>query len=298
MNIGYFSSQDSLSIRYGISLCQLTEKKGSIILLSGRAEFLEKYSETIDELNERGFDVYFLDWRGQGLSSRILPNRLKGYVQSYDSYISDLGLFIEKIVLPEAAKPLFILSHSLGGHILLRLLSEKQYAISGLVFSSPMIDIHTSPWPRWFARLITAIAVRIGLGDLYAIGHSDNSLINNTFDDNKLTSDPVRFMDLRHEIIKNPELAIGGVTYGWLEATFKSIAKLTEPGYVERVDIRSLIICAENDRVVCKKAIQSICARMPDCAFTEIKGSRHEILKEKDCFRDLFWNEFDRFINI
>ena len=49
--------------------------RGTVVLLTGRGEFIEKYAtEVVGELLERGFAVVALDWRGQGLSDRPLPS--------------------------------------------------------------------------------------------------------------------------------------------------------------------------------------------------------------------------------
>ncbi len=84
----FMTTSDNLSIRYGIWSCQKEKKLGSIILLSGRTEFMEKYTETIGILNQKGFDVYSFDWRGQGLSTRMLANMHKGFVYVFFFYRS------------------------------------------------------------------------------------------------------------------------------------------------------------------------------------------------------------------
>src|SRR5262249_62139395 len=43
-------------------------RKGTVLVLQGRAEFIEKYFETVRDLRARGFAVVTFDWRGQGLS--------------------------------------------------------------------------------------------------------------------------------------------------------------------------------------------------------------------------------------
>ncbi len=45
--------------------------RGTVALVQGRAEFIEKYYEVVGELLERGFVVASFDWRGQGLSQRL-----------------------------------------------------------------------------------------------------------------------------------------------------------------------------------------------------------------------------------
>ncbi|OQY12940.1 MAG: hypothetical protein B6I30_03840, partial [Desulfobacteraceae bacterium 4572_187] len=169
----FIATSDNQFIRYGIWYSHKANKRGSVILLNGRREFMEKYAETIRELNQRGFDVYSLDWRGQGLSSRMLANRHKGFIKNYNNYLNDLNLFVSKIVQPDAANPLVILAHSMGGHIALRFIHEHPEIADKVVLVSPMIDILTWPLPGWLVRLITRVAIKAGLDHAYVIGSDD-----------------------------------------------------------------------------------------------------------------------------
>lgn len=289
----FMTPSDKHPIRYGIWYSHNETKRGSVILLNGRKEFMEKHAETIGELNQRGFDVYSLDWRGQGLSSRMLANRHKGFIKNYDSYINDLNLFVRKIVQPKAAIPLVILAHSMGGHIALRFIHEYPEIADKVILVSPMIDILTSPLPGWLVRLMARVAIKAGLNHAYIIGSGDYTV--EKFKGNRLTSDPERFRDEHKAILENPDLALGGVTYGWLSATFESIDILTKPGFAKKTTTPILIVSAGCDRVVSVNAQKTICSLLPNCTFTEITGARHEILKETDAVRSIFWNEFDRF---
>lgn len=293
---GFMTTFDKLSIRYGIWRCQKAKKLGSVTLLNGRSEFMEKYKETIGELNQRGFDVYSFDWRGQGLSSRMLPNRNKGFVENYDNYINDLDMFFRKIVLPEAVSPIIILAHSMGGHISLRYIHDHPKIADRAILLAPMIDILTSPFPRWLARLIVWASDKAGLDHSYAIGSEDYDPEDEKFEGNSLTSDPERFMDKKKAISENPDLALGGVTYGWLEATFESIDILTKPVFAEKIMTPILIVSAGADKIVSKKAQKDICSLMKNCRLFEISDARHEILQETDKIQSVFWNEFDRFV--
>jgi len=289
----FIATSDNQFIRYGIWYSHKANKRGSVILLNGRREFMEKYAETIRELNQRGFDVYSLDWRGQGLSSRMLANRHKGFIKNYNNYLNDLNLFVSKIVQPDAANPLVILAHSMGGHIALRFIHEHPEIADKVVLVSPMIDILTWPLPGWLVRLITRVAIKAGLDHAYVIGSDDYTV--EKFKGNRLTSDPERFRDENKAISENPDLALGGVTYGWLSATFESIDILSEPDFAKKISTPILIASAGCDRVVSIKAQKTICSLLPNCHFVEITGARHEILKETDAVRSIFWNEFDRF---
>ena len=63
------------------ALCALgaaAGRKGTVCLFQGRAEFIEKYYETVRDLRARGFAVATLDWRGQGLSQRAAARSAQG----------------------------------------------------------------------------------------------------------------------------------------------------------------------------------------------------------------------------
>lgn len=289
----FMTTADHQSLRYGIWNSPKETQKGAILLLNGRKEFMEKYSETIEELNQEGFNVYSFDWRGQGLSSRMLANRHKGFIDDYDVYLSDLEMFVSKIVTPESVHPLIIIAHSMGGHIALRFLHDHPGAVDMAVLTSPMVDIFKSTLSRGLVKIITRIAIKTGFGHSYAIGSSDYT--DEKFEGNRLTSDPVRFMDASKAIAKNPDLALGGVTYGWLSAALKSTDILTQPGFAAKITTPILMFIAGDDKVVSIEAQKKICTMLPNCELKEIPDARHEIFKETDAVRSIFWREFNRF---
>jgi lysophospholipase len=295
--IDHFTSSGNVSIRYGIWNCSAETKKGSVILLGGRKEFLEKYSETIEELNQRSFDVYGMDWRGQGLSTRMLPDRHKGYVKDFNDYVEDLSFFIQNLVRPYAVSPLIILAHSMGGHIAIRFLHDNPQLIDKTVLTSPMIDINIPYMPKWLIKSVSRIVAKKGFGHLYSVSSKGYSVLRNRFEGNLLTSDFNRFMSEQIAIETNPDLALGGVTYGWLAAAFDSIDLLQSKGYAEDIISPVLIISAGRDRIVSEAAQRAVCKRMGRCRFVGIPDSYHEILMEENGIRKKFWNEFDGFIN-
>jgi len=292
----YFNSSDNISIRYGIWNCGAKRIKGSVILLGGRKEFMEKYADTIEELKQRQFDVYSMDWRGQGLSTRLLANRHKGHINDYREYIGDLHYFINSIVKPVAIPPLIILAHSMGGHIALRFLHDFPEAADKAALTSPMIDLLVPQFPKWLIRLAARFVSGIGCAGAYSAGSRDYSFQSIKFEGNLLTSDPVRFMDEHKAIAENPELALGGVTYGWLAATFRSINTLSDADYAGKIKTPVLIVSAGKDRIVSEAAQRAICSVMGESSFVSIPDSYHEILKERDPVRKTLWNEFDKFV--
>jgi lysophospholipase len=293
----FFITYDDLSIRYAIRSCGHGKKAGSIILLSGRREFIEKYTETITELNRRNFDVYAMDWRGQGLSARQLPNRHKGYVRSYEDYLEDLNRFVNQVVRTRAVAPYMILAHSMGGHIALRFLHDYPNSVEKAILTAPMIDIVSSSFQGRLIRAFVRLAVWAGMDKAYVPGSGDYGAADRNFDGNRLTSDPQRFKDEQKAIAASPDLALGGVTCGWLKASLESIEILKGAGYPEAIRTPVLIVGAGSDRIVSVKAQKQICDRLPSGYIRVIPQARHEVLKETDQIRSVFWQAFDRFID-
>jgi lysophospholipase len=296
VRIGYFTTADGTSIRNGLWSPERKIPRGSVVLLSGRKEFLEKYTETAADLNQRGFAVFGFDWRGQGLSSRMLPDRLKGFVRNYDDYVRDLEDFFQRIVQPEAVRPIYVLAHSMGGHVALRYLHRQPAGIDKAVLVAPMLDINTKPFPRWMVRGLTWLVRNIGSEEALVPGSDKRTNIDRPFEGNVLTSDPRRFAVEKNAVVQNPDLALGGVTFAWLTATLASIACIHRPGYLEGVRTPVLMLAAGADRVVSVAAQESACRRLPKCRLLEIAEARHEILMEIDAIRSRFWGAFDAFI--
>ena len=65
---GMLKTRDGISLRFARWPAP-PGRKGTVCLFPGRAEFIEKYFETVRDLRARGFAVAALDWRGQGGSS-------------------------------------------------------------------------------------------------------------------------------------------------------------------------------------------------------------------------------------
>jgi lysophospholipase len=297
-NCGYVTSGKGISIRYHRWLMSQRRPIGTIILLGGRKEFLEKYIETANDLNRLGFDVYSFDWRGQGLSTRMFADRTKGFINDYDEYLTDLQVFIDTVIPADTEKPIYFLAHSMGAHIALRYLHRHSTPIGGAILSAPMIDIFTEPYPSWLVRLFIRLALKIKCGHAVLPGSRKRSERELRFEGNPLTSDPERFQFEKIAVAANPDLAVDAVTFAWLSATMKSIDQLNSFGYLEAITTPILIVSAGADRIVSIQAQRKACARLPDCRLTSIPKSRHEILMETNAIREKFWQEFQNFTRI
>lgn len=291
-----FLTHDGFQIRFKTYACSSAVCKGTVVLLGGRTEFVEKYQETVDDLLKRNFDVATFDWRGQGLSDRMLPNRHKGYVESYDDYLKDLNTFMESYVKPKAIRPIVILAHSMGAHITLRYLHDYPDSADRAILTSPLIDIAGPEWLKRFLLLLVGFITALGLKTSYATRAMNFDPSKKHFQGNRLTRDRRRFHETIDKISENPDLAVGGVTFGWLNATFASIRLISAKNYCKHIETPILIISAGSDTVVSSKSQHVVCQRMPNCRLVTISGALHELLIETDSVREKIWSLFEDFV--
>jgi len=137
---GSIETSDGVNLRYA-RWEPPPGRKGTVVVLQGRAEFIEKYFETVRDLRARGFAVATFDWRGQGLSDRALSDRHKGYVRNFSDYGTDLEAIMEQVVLPDCPPPIFALGHSMGGSIAIRACYDGSRWFERLVVTAPMIGL-------------------------------------------------------------------------------------------------------------------------------------------------------------
>nr|WP_321456259.1 alpha/beta hydrolase [uncultured Cohaesibacter sp.] len=277
--------------------------KGTICLLHGRSEFIEKYYEVITELRQRGFAVATMDWRGQGMSERSLADPLKGYVRRFSDYGKDLEQFINEIILPDCPPPCFALCHSMGGLILLSNSTKLRIKIDRAVLCAPLIEISTAKYsflgfkPRHSGiRKMTGFLRAIGLGRSYVPGATRSPFDKGGFYTNQLTSNGPRYDRNRQFLRDYPELAIGGPTVLWTHESCKAMAKLQSSDVQSSIHIPVLILTAGNDTIVNSKATEYFAKTTRAAHAVTIVGSKHEIMMESDIIREQFWAAFDTFI--
>ena len=93
---------------------------------------------------------------------------------------------------------------------------------------------------------------------------------------NRLTSSPERYAELRRRVAATPELALGGVTYGWLAAALRSIALTRRPGYLEAIATPILVCQAGAERIVSNRAQvddRAAAARTAGCSRFPARGT-------------------------
>lgn len=291
---GHFTNAKGADIRYG-QVKATGESKGTVVILPGFRENIEKYFEVTRDMQARGFDVFIMDWAGQGGSQRgIKANVQKAHSEGYDGQVATLQQFMETIVEPAAKKPLIMLGHSMGAHLGLRYLKEHDGVFDSAVLSSPMIDIVTAGLPKPLARQMAKFAKAGNYLEKYIPGGTD--WVEEKFEGNNKTSDPERYHAYSDFVAANDFLKIGDPTYGWIYHTFSSIDTLGDEDYLKAIKAPILMEITDHDKIVERAAQDRAIKLLPDVQVVDIKGAKHEIWMERDELRDQWLQKVDAFL--
>lgn len=280
--------------RLRAAYCPAPHPIGSVVLSPGRTEHIEKYVEVVRELVQRGFSVLVHDWRGQGLSDRLASDRLRGHAQGFDDFLIDFKALIDTFDdrLPH---PRIALGHSMGGCLTLMAVARGESRFDGVMLSAPMLGIQTAGQPYALVRAIAWLMTRIGRGTDYILGGGYDPFAGRLETDG-LTHDQARYDRTRAQMLANPDLALGNVTWGWLDSAMRAVEWLARAPSVARIQIPVVVVAAGEDRLVDNGAQAAAAARLPHGRYVEIPGALHEILMETDDLRAPFWRAFDALV--
>lgn len=269
--------------------------RGTVVIAQGRAEFVEKYFETVQDLLARRLTVVAFDWRGQGLSERELDNSRKGHIDDFSLYERDLDAILDQVLLPFCPQPWFALGHSMGGAILIRQARAGRSPFERLALTAPMIELHGLRFPGLLRALAKTLDL-MGFGGAFIPRGGETTILTQPFADNRLTSDPARYARNANIVAVAPHLAVGDPTIGWIDAAFAIFDEFADPEYPRRTLTPILIIAGAGDRIVDLRVIEKFASRLKAGRMIMLSRGRHELLMERDDIRGQFWAAFDAFI--
>ncbi len=263
-------------------------EKGTVFVLPGRTEGIEKYGRAAGDLVQRGFSVCIIDWRGQGLADRALPDRMSGHVDDFAEYQEDLDAMLVEAGRAGLPKPYFLIAHSMGGAIGLRALL-RGLPFKAAVFSAPMWGISMAAWLRPVAAMVTALSQPFGFGHRLTPTTSGESYpLQVPFDGNVLTSDREMWAYMRRQIEVVPDLGLGGPTLTWLGAALRECAGLMA---ARAPDVPTITALGTVEKVVDVAPVHLRMAGWSNGQLDLYPGAEHEIMMEVPSSRERF---FDR----
>lgn len=293
---GYFTTPDKIRIRYATFPKTEGAAKGTVCLVQGRTEYIEKYFETIADFQRRGFAVATFDWRGQGGSDRLIANRMLGYVRSFDEYWTDLRSFHANVLLPDCPGPYYLVGHSMGGLVSLITATRDRMMFDRVFLSAPMIGLDRQPMSFSGMALLADTLSLLGMGQVPVGRDADEVPSEKLFANNPLTSDLGRYMRMVETYRQHPEITIGKPTFRWAAAAMHAMARAAQDKFPLAIKVPVLMLAAARDNVVSTAWTEQLGLRMRTGRHTVIPAARHELFMETDAIRAQVFAAFDAFI--
>lgn len=189
---GFLTMPDGARLRYARFAAEARPLRGTVIVVQGRNECIEKYFETIRDLSSRGFGTVTFDLRGQGASDRILRDPQRGHIEDFQQYVDDLEPLFEQVVLPDCRGPYYLLAHSTGALISMLAVPMLVNRVQRMVLTAPLIEFRSHPLPMSTAYRIATVMHALGLGSRY-LGGGPRKAEPTPYALNVLTTDPDRY---------------------------------------------------------------------------------------------------------
>ncbi len=294
--VAYMKTSDNIKLRYALWRPKGRRNKGTICLVHGRTEFIEKYFETINDFLERGFAVATFDWRGQGGSERLIKNKKLGYVDQFSDYFIDLQSFHAEILLPDCPPPYYLVGHSMGGLVSLLASVHDRMMFDRIFLSAPMIEVTGQHFSMAGMATFAEALCFLGLSQFPAAPNSGFKTSKKLFPGNTLTSDFERYKRSIDIFKVRPDLEILAPTFRWAATSFRAMARAGSQDFPLKMKIPVFMLAAARDEVVSSDAIEQLGLQMRIGHHAVIGAARHELFMENDDIRGQVFAAFDAFV--
>lgn len=282
----WLTASDGVRLRAGV--WPKADAKGTVFILPGRTECVEKYGRAATDLAERGYASLAIDWRGQGIADRLLPDRSIGHVDQFEDYQKDLAAVLNMARDLDLPKPWFLIGHSMGGAIGIRALLEGA-PFEAASFSAPMWGIGLTTAQKAMLQFLAPVLTLLNMDRKRAPGTvGDTYMMVQEFDGNTLTRDPDMYAYMRAQVAAQPDLALGGPSTRWVR---EAIGENTYIDTLASPDVPALCFLGDDEVIVNTDAVRARMARWPKGELIAVPNGQHEIPMEVKETRQMF---FDR----
>ena len=291
VEVGMLAARDGANLRNAVFVPEAP--RGTVVLMTGYSEFIEKYFETVSDLLALGYAVVMPEWRGHGLSDGLGSEPTRLHITDFDINLRDLEDRWEKLVAP-LPRPHLGLAHSMGGHISLRAAQAYADWFDALAQSAPMHGIALPLPVRAILAGVTLAYRLVGKGDSW------NPFVPphvrpGVAEENRVTNDFDRFNRGEALYMKEPQLQVNGGSLDWLRAAFKTMRDAARPAFLRSVKTPLYIGTAEEELLVDNRAHENVLAHVPNGEGKIYKQAKHELMMEKDATRQQFLADVEAF---
>lgn len=236
------------------------EAKAVIVMVHGAMEHHRRYGWLIEMWRMAGFHVIMGDLPGQGMTTRSR----RGHIDSFDEYIIEVKDWVQAAYRYDL--PVFLLGHSMGGLIAIRLLQEERLNLAGVILSSPCLGLVHSP-----SKFLDILS------------HGLNVVFPSLRISSGLTVEmATRNQDVR-DVDSNDSLYITQVSVRW----YRELAEAIKQAFLKieiTQDVPMLVMQAGDDKIVNKVPVKEWFNHTPlsEKRFKEWPKFYHEIFNEPE----------------
>jgi acylglycerol lipase len=150
---GTFTGSNTKKLAYRVWL-PAGPKRGVVVIVHGYTEHGGRYARFAEKLTEQGLAVYAHDHAGHGLSEGV-----RGHIDTFDTYVEDLRLFIDVITEKEGTLPLFLFGQSMGGAVAMFFAARYGEIPRGCILSAPafIIGMKIPPVVKGISTILSAV---------------------------------------------------------------------------------------------------------------------------------------------
>ena len=273
-HMGSFSAFDGTEIYYEYFLTQ--NSKGSIVIVHGLSEFINKFYEFIYYSLNQGYNVFIYDQRCHGLSGRLTDQLDLLHVDRFNDYVKDLSQFVETVVKKIADEPIYLYSQSMGGAECALYLAQNSDNIEKAVLAVPMFQPVVDVVPFRIARAGVGFARHFyGNKTKFLLSKEFNPDIK--YNESQGTS-RARFehnMKMRRE---NPNYRSTPMSFGWTYNSLIVRKSIFKSKNIKGIKTPILLLTAKQDRVVESKPHYEFAEKCKVCKLVELENANHALL--------------------
>lgn len=271
---GYMTFASGRKLHYEYYICP--EAKGSIVISHGFTECAEKFREMDYYFLQAGYNVFALDHRGHGYSSREVDHVNVSHVEHFNDYVGDLNAYVENVVIPHSGDlPLYLYAHSMGGAIGALHLMQYPGVFEKAVLSSPMISPKTAGFPHWVTRTMTTFFRMIGKKKAMVFtetGFDPETTYERSHDTSKERFE--YFFEKKKNTVEYQNCA---ASYGWVDESLKICPKLVDSKYCSKITAKVLLCQSAIDDSVELEPQEVFVSKVKDARLVKIPACKHEI---------------------
>jgi alpha-beta hydrolase superfamily lysophospholipase len=128
------------------------DAKGVLVVVHGLKDHSGRYADFAEYALRRGFAVHAFDLRGHGRSEGA-----RVYVDSFDDYLADLDVFLERVRAKEHASPV-LFGHSMGGAIVTLYGLTHKAELKGAILSGAALEADVSGATVFGTKVVAALS--------------------------------------------------------------------------------------------------------------------------------------------